>query len=105
MNRKSLTTQKKGKALFYTDEYGDAHFYKKPSLTQKKDTNRKERNTKQKRWDNKYDEQEKQMFKFGIFNKKGFVMIRGFATKEEAEQSLSKYGKLSVRFEIRELLW
>lgn len=58
-------------------------------------------------WNSKYNETDKAIYKFGIFNKKGYVMVKGFATREEAEEYLnnSYLTRIKHRYEVRTLIW
>lgn len=82
--------------------------YKKPSRKEKAKQHLKNRKLQQEEWENRFTEQDKETFKFGLFNVRGFVMIKGFETKEQAEEYLDTnpfYKDVKHRYEIRELLW
>ena len=107
MNRKSQKAQGIKQVLTCGDGL-ERTIYKKPSQKEKVKARRRIQKEKEEVWANKYDENDKATYKFGIFNKKGYVMVKGFATREEAEEYLSTspfYKDVKFRYEIRELIW
>ena len=106
MNRKSQKAQGIKQVLTCGDSV-ERTIYKMPSQKEKAKARRRASKEKEEVWANKYDEGDKATYRFGIFNKRGYVMIKGFATREEAEEYLERpfYKKVKFRYEIRELIW
>lgn len=107
MNRKSQNAQNIKQVLTVGNGL-ERTIYKKASRKDKARQRARQAKEQQEIWNNKYDENDKATYKFGIFNKKGYVMVKGFATREEAEEYLSTssfYKDVKFRYEIRELIW
>ena len=64
---------------------------KTPSLKDKKESRLKTSKVKEDRWKSRWSQKDREKIKYGIFHKKGYVMIKGFETKEEAEKDLATW--------------
>ena len=81
----------------------DSQLIKAPSQKDRKTLLKKRVKVWEKRDLDRWNEQERLKYKFGIFYKNGYVMRKGFETKEEAEEELSHYTHPEY-FQIREIL-
>ena len=107
MNRKSENANHIKKCYVAPTDSG-LQLVKKASAKDKKRERKRYVKETEERWANRHTQKDKETFKFGLFNVKGYLMVKGFATRQEAEDYLNNtkfYAKVKHRYEIRELLW
>ena len=105
MNRKSQNAQKIKEIVVCGGSCGDVRIYKKASRNERVKQAIKQKKIQQEVWENRFDETEKQTYKYGVFAKRGYVMKKGFATEQQAQRYLESLGKYKVCYEVRKLEW
>ena len=79
-------------------------FIKKPSIRQINKNIRDSHKINVELEMKKYDTYTRENAKFGIFNKKGYLPIELFTTREEAEKCLAETFRKPEYYEVREII-